>query len=128
MVIEIVAEKLDDVVRFLRTFPRRLVDGEKRARHKALVSLRGNVRSEIIRQGLYETGGYFRSVRIVGDDTVTTDDPAAMRHEFGFVGTDALGRHYTDPPRPHWRPAILIARQEYPENILKEVRTLVDER
>jgi len=36
---------------------------------------------------------------------VWTDAPQAMRLEFGFVGTDSLGRHYTQPPFPHWRPA-----------------------
>lgn len=36
---------------------------------------------------------------------VWTDAAQANRLEFGFVGTDSLGRHYTQPPFPHWRPA-----------------------
>jgi hypothetical protein len=29
----------------------------------------------------------------------------ANRLEYGFVGIDASGRKYNDPPRPHFRPA-----------------------
>lgn len=31
--------------------------------------------------------------------------PYARRLELGFVGTDSLGRHYSDPPKPYLRPA-----------------------
>jgi hypothetical protein len=30
--------------------------------------------------------------------------PRALRLEFGFVGTDSLGRQVSAPPYPHWRP------------------------
>lgn len=30
--------------------------------------------------------------------------PRALRLEFGFVGTDSLGRRVSAPPYPHWRP------------------------
>ena len=32
--------------------------------------------------------------------------PYALRQELGFVGTDALGRRYSQAPRPFLRPAI----------------------
>lgn len=35
-----------------------------------------------------------------------TSSPYAMRLEYGFIGTDSLGRHYQQPPLPHWRPAM----------------------
>lgn len=34
--------------------------------------------------------------------TVWTDAPQAARLEFGFVGADSLGRHYSQGPRSHW--------------------------
>lgn len=35
-----------------------------------------------------------------------TSAPQGRRLEYGFVGTDALGRHYNQPPYPHARPAL----------------------
>lgn len=31
-----------------------------------------------------------------------TEDPRGKRFEFGFVRTDAIGRHYHEAPRPHF--------------------------
>jgi hypothetical protein len=36
---------------------------------------------------------------------IGTDVPYGRRLEFGFYGTDSLGRKYQQYPRPHWRPA-----------------------
>ncbi|MEU7640946.1 HK97 gp10 family phage protein [Streptomyces sp. NPDC039016] len=36
---------------------------------------------------------------------VYSDAPQARRLEYGFVGVDALGRHYRQPPFPHIEPA-----------------------
>lgn len=36
---------------------------------------------------------------------VFTFHPAANRLESGFVGKDAMGRHYNQPPFQHWGPA-----------------------
>lgn len=35
---------------------------------------------------------------------VGSDSPYARRLEFGFVGTDSIGRNYNQAPRPHFRP------------------------
>lgn len=55
------------------------------------------------------TGAYRESWRITpqGHATyvVSTDAPQAARLELGFVGEDALGRIYNQPPFPHVRPA-----------------------
>jgi hypothetical protein len=40
-----------------------------------------------------------------GSYVVATDEPYGRRLEYGFVGTDALGRHYAQAPRPHLNPA-----------------------
>lgn len=56
------------------------------------------------------TGDYRASwnARKTGQDerTVGTDRPQARRLEYGFVGPDALGRVYNQPPYPHVRPAV----------------------
>ncbi|MEZ7005671.1 HK97 gp10 family phage protein [Streptomyces sp. AD55] len=38
--------------------------------------------------------------------TIGTDLPYGRRLEFGFVGTDSLGRKYNQPPFPHVQPAL----------------------
>lgn len=40
---------------------------------------------------------------VVGE--IFVDRAQALRLEFGFAGTDSLGRRYSQPPFPHWRPA-----------------------
>lgn len=54
------------------------------------------------------TGNYLRSMNVEIIDAFTrsigTNAPQARRLENGFVGTDSLGRHYNQPPYPHWQP------------------------
>ena len=38
--------------------------------------------------------------------SVGTDRPQAMRLEYGFVGTDAIGRTFDQQPYPHMGPAV----------------------
>lgn len=60
------------------------------------------------------TGAYRASIQISGIEDganattsfVSTSAPQAHRLEFGFVGTDRLGRHYHQPAFPHWRPGL----------------------
>ena len=40
-----------------------------------------------------------------GDSVRENREAAAHRFEYGFVGVDAVGRHYADSPRPHLRAA-----------------------
>jgi Bacteriophage HK97-gp10, putative tail-component len=44
---------------------------------------------------------------------VFTDAPQARRLEYGFVGVDALGRHYRQPPYPHIGPAWVRTQPAY---------------
>ncbi|MDJ0383212.1 HK97 gp10 family phage protein [Streptomyces sp. G-G2] len=37
---------------------------------------------------------------------IGSDAPQARRLEYGFVGTDSLGRRYAQPPFPHVGPAV----------------------
>lgn len=58
------------------------------------------------------TGDYLRSINaefftgpMGGSAVVGTNAVQARRLEFGFSGTDSLGRHYNQPPYPHFGPA-----------------------
>lgn len=66
------------------------------------------------------SGDYKRSwsTRFLGGITtiaaeVGTNAPQARRLEYGFVGTDSLGRHYNQPPYPHVRPSIRIIEPKF---------------
>lgn len=59
------------------------------------------------------TGEYRRSIHLLMDRGplgvtayVGTNAPQGRRLEFGFVGADSLGRHYNQPPYPHFGPAL----------------------
>lgn len=55
------------------------------------------------------TGDYRRSWALKtspGEVFVFTNAPQGARLEYGFVGTDAAGRTYNQPPYPHVRPAV----------------------
>ncbi|MGW4270873.1 HK97 gp10 family phage protein [Streptomyces seoulensis] len=43
--------------------------------------------------------------------TIGTSLPYGRRLEFGFVGTDSLGRTYNQPPFPHVQPALPYIEQ-----------------
>lgn len=59
------------------------------------------------------TGDYRRSIesKMTWEEgnpvgIVGTNKPQGRRLEFGFVGTDSLGRYVQSPPFPHFRPAL----------------------
>lgn len=61
------------------------------------------------------TGDYRRTIGLtVSRDAagpfalVSTNAVQARRLEYGFIGVDALGRSYRQPPYPHWRPALIL--------------------
>jgi len=66
------------------------------------------------------TPPYIRSGRLKGSidfampteffTRVGSSMPYARRLEFGYVGTDSLGRQYHDPPRPWARPSVVKAK------------------
>lgn len=60
-----------------------------------------------------QTGDYVRSIALsmsgnaaFSTAEVGTDKPQGRRLEFGYVGMDALGRNYNQPPYPHFGPAL----------------------
>lgn len=60
-----------------------------------------------------QTGNYVRSMALhVGVSgggptaTVGTNAPQGRRLELGFSDTDSKGRRYSQPPYPHWGPAL----------------------
>lgn len=52
-------------------------------------------------------------------------DPRAKRLEFGFVGTDSLGRSVNSPPYPHWQPTRDWLEERVPDELGDAVRTAV---
>lgn len=59
------------------------------------------------------TGDYRRSIALrmqgnaqMSQATVGTNKPQGRRLEFGFKGTDSLGRSYNQPKYPHFGPAL----------------------
>ena len=55
--------------------------------------------------------------------TIGTDLPYGRRLEFGFTGTDSLGRSYAAPPFPHVQPALPYIGQ----TLLAQMRLAVAE-
>lgn len=71
------------------------------------------------------TGGYrSRLYATVSGYTlyVTSPDPYAARLEYGFIGTDSLGRHYAQPPHPHFRPAADEVGPRYIRRLMEIVK------
>lgn len=52
---------------------------------------------------------------------VFTEAPQARRLEYGFVGVDALGRQYRQPPYPHIEPAFRQTEPGYLDALEKGV-------
>lgn len=65
--------------------------------------------------GQYRASWDVRMITSGGQVTaeVFTDAPQARRLEYGFVGVDALGRHYRQPPYPHVEPAFRQAEPAF---------------
>jgi hypothetical protein len=67
------------------------------------------------------TGDYRRSWRVTNPRfvggvlsvQVGTNKPQARRLEYGFVGTDSIGRVYNQPPFPHVAPAVAATQVEF---------------
>jgi hypothetical protein len=73
-----------------------------------------------------KTGDYRRSwnTQLRGTTAIVgTSKPQARRLEFGFVGTDSLGRHYNQAPRPHVRPSIDEIREPFLRAVAKAVKS-----
>lgn len=70
------------------------------------------------------TGDYRRSWALKttpGEVFVFTNAPQGARLEYGFVGTDALGRNFNQPPYPHVRPAVEQVRPK----LVQALRALI---
>jgi hypothetical protein len=72
------------------------------------------------------TGDYRRSWttearRILGGSAfiIGTNKVQGPRLEYGFSGTDSLGRHYNQPPFPHLRPVVAQVEQQYAPDMFR---------
>jgi hypothetical protein len=53
-----------------------------------------------------------------------TNEPQGRRLEFGFTGTDSLGRVYDQPPYPHVGPAFNEIEPQLVQAVTTRVRTI----
>lgn len=67
-----------------------------------------------------QTGAYVKSInrrttRLAHTSIVEvgSNAPQARRLEHGFSGVDSLGRHYDQPPYPHYAPALAEIRPAF---------------
>lgn len=72
-------------------------------------------------RSMHQTNGYEGSNPV---SIVSTNAPQAARLEYGFpvVMVDSLGRHFTQPPYPHWRPAAEEIGPVLRQNVADAVR------
>lgn len=80
------------------------------------------------------TGNYRRSIQLTptreGGNPVAyvhTNSPQARRLEYGFRGTDSLGRRYNQPPYPHWQPAADQAEDILAAQIQRVIDRMTDD-
>jgi len=97
------------------------------ARSAAVLHLYGEVLRQRVRQHASGrpgpnviTGEYRNSIQVQYTSrgggvsvVVFSDHPASRRLEYGFVGSDSLGRTYNQPPYPHFAPAMRELRAEF---------------
>lgn len=126
------AIEFDD--RELRKFVKRMEDAPRRAKKivdeltqkKAIDTMQYAIMNSTGRPGPnVVTGEYissFFAVRLTNSDWfVGNTSPQAARLEFGFTGMDSLGRSYSQPPYPHFRPAAQRAQLEFEKELAERL-------
>lgn len=77
----------------------------------------------------FKTGTLRRSIQVIErgpmDVVVGSELPYAARIEFGFAGTDSLGRVYSQAAQPYLRPAIEETRHKMQQIFAEEVRRML---
>lgn len=90
------------------------------------------IASEAKRLARYKTGTLRRSIRAElvepGVVVVGTDVAYGRRLEYGFMGTDSLGREYHQAPTPYLRPAFRTKRAEAIETVQAGIRDVIQSR
>lgn len=89
-----------------------------------------NIEADVKRNAPIDVGTYRNSIHttpaVVSDTEVCVDigsvQPYACRLEWGFGGSDSLGRVYSQAPRPHWRPAFELNIEKTHQIIAQEIR------
>ena len=57
---------------------------------------------------------------------IKPDTPYAHRLEYGFVGTDSLGRHYNQAAQPYMRPAFDSQKDEAEKRVRESLMDAMD--
>lgn len=118
-----VEDNINHVIDHIRRFQRNSVKGMEDITKIWAYRFRDEVRRRAPKEaGYYASTIQVREIELKGfrsgfEFDVFTTHPAGHRLEYGFVGIDAIGRSYHDPPRPHWRPAEDLIMPQYREAI-----------
>lgn len=70
------------------------------------------------------SGAHRAAIHIMGM-SVVSGTPYAARLEYGFVGVDALGRHYNQSPQSHFRTGAEQLRPVYAQMYVQLVRKVL---
>jgi hypothetical protein len=106
------------------------------ARHGQLLRTRVRARASGRPGPRRRTGDYRRSITAQAGRLpngthfaiVGTNAPQGRRLEYGFIGVDALGRHYSSPPLPHFGPSLDDTAPEYEAAMTRVVDHLLGRR
>jgi hypothetical protein len=79
---------------------------------------------QYVREGAPVRTGALRAAIHVEGNSVVSGVVYNARREYGFVGLDSLGRQYSDPPQPHFRPAAARIGPEYAQMYKDLIRDL----
>lgn len=110
---------LKKMVAFPGNFNRALENYQVKADERLLELVRQHASG---RPGPNVVTGRYISRFVIVDHRVRNPSQQTHRLEYGFIGTDSLGRKYAQPPFPHFRPALEEMRTEYRRGIVPLVR------
>lgn len=118
MSIKIEARGLNRLLNKLQRMPRKTEEEINEATERFGVQLLQAVRRHASgRPGPnVQTGQYLAAFYLEyrdGGAFVGNPSPQTRRLEYGYVGVDALGRVYNQPPYPHFGPALAEVRPQY---------------
>jgi hypothetical protein len=78
-----------------------------------------------------ESGAFIGAMKTGVEDRgyavyLENNSPQAARLEFGFVGVDALGRHYAQPPYPWLLPTFARVAKRYQTDQMQAMEKLIN--
>jgi hypothetical protein len=109
----------DKISGFIGNYQKNMEQYQKAATEKLLAKV---IQHASGRPGPNIVTGQYVAAFLIEDGKIVNLSPQTHRLEYGFVGEDSLGRHYYQPPFPHFRPALEEMRQEYGRGIVLVIK------